>query len=756
MFRTRRLAVILVAWVTPVAWIAVALLAGPSDGTTISTPTASFGASRWNDSITVLRTYGETPLRAEDLILTVDGKTIADWVAASGAVDREAGEVVTYRIRRPAEGLDRIIEVDVTLAAYPLTAALADNVAAVVVAIGLLLCGSLVFWFRPRDPAAWALLGVSMTLPAGLTAYPLGLSVIDLAGARGVWPHVGGEVLFSLGIGFLLVMALTFPWVRSWIRRHPASFLFVLVVPFLGYAMWALVAARGVHSELARLHSLITIAAPGLLATLPLVILALADGYARAPGREDRIAIRLMLLGVATAVTIRVLLGDLPQRLTGRPLVPWFVLALLLTPTVLACLVTAMLRFRLAEIDAVLRRSLVQLLVATCIGAFFLGAVGAVNLATETSVESMLVGGVVALLLLPLAFGLRRFVSGVVYGDREFPYRVVSQLRQLEPRTTPDDALAEMLSVLCRSLRLSYAAVEIHGHSTDDPVSASIGEARGEPTSVELQVAGVTVGQLQLEVEPDRQPFGPRDRRLLEDVGSQVGALVQAVAINRELQRSREQLIAAREEERRRVRRDLHDGLGPSLATMVMKLEVAHDLIDEDPQGAAQLVGQLTEQTRSDIGEIRRLVDGLRPPALDQFGLVSALRQRAEEHNLAARAADDTMLWTIRGSEDVEPLPAAVEVAAYRIVIEAVNNALQHSKAPTCEVELRRSLDALDIEVRDAGAGLPAANRLGVGIGSMRERAEELGGTFELTSAAGHGTRVLVRLPLVPIDENPR
>ncbi len=155
MFRTRRLAVILVAWVTPVSWIAVALLAGPSDGTTISTPTASFGASPWDDSVTVLRTYGETPLRADDLILTVDGRSMADWVAAAGAVDREAGEVVTYRIRRPAEGLDRIMEVDVTLAAYPFAAALADNVAAVVVAMGVLLCGSLVFWFRPRDPAVW-------------------------------------------------------------------------------------------------------------------------------------------------------------------------------------------------------------------------------------------------------------------------------------------------------------------------------------------------------------------------------------------------------------------------------------------------------------------------------------------------------------------------------------------------------------------------------------------------------------------------
>ncbi len=263
-----------------------------------------------------------------------------------------------------------------------------------------------------------------------------------------------------------------------------------------------------------------------------------------------------------------------------------------------------------------------------------------------------------------------------------------------------------MLSVLGRSLRLSYASVEIHGHSPDDPVSASIGEARGEPTSVELQVAGVTVGSSSRS-GTDRQPFGPRDRRLLEDVGSQVGALVQAVAINRQLQRSREQLIAAREEERRRVRRDLHDGLGPSLATMVMKLEVAHDLIDEDPRGAAQLVGQLTEQTRSDIGEIRRLVDGLRPPALDQFGLVSALKQRAEEHNLAARAADDTMVWTIRGSDDIEPLPAAVEVAAYRIVIEAVNNASDTARHPTARSSSRRSPDALDIEVPTRAPAYP-------------------------------------------------
>ena len=133
---------------------------------------------------------------------------------------------------------------------------------------------------------------------------------------------------------------------------------------------------------------------------------------------------------------------------------------------------------------------------------------------------------------------------------------------------------------------------------------------------------------------PQRDPFGPGDRRLLEDVGVQVGALVQAVLANRELQRSRQRLVTAREEERRRLRRDLHDGLGPALATLAMRLESVSDLISRDPAGAAELADTLSEQARAEILEVRRLVDGLRPPALDQLGLVSALRQRAEEHRV--------------------------------------------------------------------------------------------------------------------------
>jgi signal transduction histidine kinase len=342
----------------------------------------------------------------------------------------------------------------------------------------------------------------------------------------------------------------------------------------------------------------------------------------------------------------------------------------------------------------------------------------------------------------------------VVYGDRAFPYRVVSELRRLEPAVAPEQALQETLTVLSRSLRLSYASVESGGASSDDRFVIALGERRGEPTTVELEVAGQPLGRLEMEVSPLRDPFGPRDRRLLEDIGTQVGALVQALAANRELRRTRQRLVEAREEERRRLRRDLHDGIGPSLATMLMRLEVAKDLVARDPAEATELIGQLTDQTEADIGEIRRLVDGLRPPALDQLGLVSALRQRADVHNRAATLGSASSLtWSV-AADDLGALPAAVEVAAYRIAVEAVSNAVRHSGGSACVVTLRRESGALALEIRDDGIGLPDVRRSGVGIGSMRERAEELGGTCTVTPAPDRGTLVVVHLPLAT-DEDP-
>jgi signal transduction histidine kinase len=178
-----------------------------------------------------------------------------------------------------------------------------------------------------------------------------------------------------------------------------------------------------------------------------------------------------------------------------------------------------------------------------------------------------------------------------------------------------------------------------------------------------------------------------------------------------------------------------------------MRLDAARDLIAEDPAQAEDLVGQLAEQAREEIAEVRRLVDGLRPPALDQLGLVSALRQRVDEHNLAVGTHHNRhrMTWVLDADDDLGPLPAAVEVAAYRIVTEALTNVARHSTSDSAAVRLDPAADGLHLEVTDHGRS--GAWRPGVGLSSMRERATELGGTLEAGPGPGGG-RVAALLPL--------
>jgi signal transduction histidine kinase len=490
------------------------------------------------------------------------------------------------------------------------------------------------------------------------------------------------------------------------------------------------------------------VAAPALVAAGPAAVAVLVHGYRQATAREDRLALRLVLLVVAGGLGARLLLVDLPRQLSGRPLLPDGLLLLVLVPTLLGCLLVALLRFRLDDIEPGVRRTLVQVLVVALVGTVFATAARAVGLAAETSFASMVAGGVLARLLVPVAVGLQRARRRLVYGDRAAAHRVVAELRRLDPLSDPPAILEETLHLLSRRLHLSAAAIEVTGPGPADHVAVAVGSRRGQATTVDLAVGDTAVGRLELEVHPDRDPFGPADRRLLEDVGQQVGTLVQAVSINRRLQHSRQALVTAREEERRRVRRDLHDGLGPSLATLALRLESARDLIAADPVGASAEVGELAERVRAQIAEVRRLVDGLRPPVLDQLGLLTALRQRAAEHRLAT-ARDETALgWTVVGDEDLGPLPAAVEVAAYWIAVEAVTNAVRHSAGRSCTVTLRREPAALHVVVRDDGTGLPEGVSPGVGLSSMRERAEEVGGTCTLTSTPGRGTVVEAWLPL--------
>jgi signal transduction histidine kinase len=217
------------------------------------------------------------------------------------------------------------------------------------------------------------------------------------------------------------------------------------------------------------------------------------------------------------------------------------------------------------------------------------------------------------------------------------------------------------------------------------------------------------------------------------------------VRLTADLQRSRERLVSAREEERRRLRRDLHDGLGPQLASLVLKLETARNRMADDPQAAA-LLTDLSARTQEAVADIRRLVYALRPPALDELGLIMALREGATQYN---QQGINGLNITFDAPDKLPPLPAAVEVAAYRIAQEALTNVVQHANARICLIRLRldESARLLCLEVRDDGKGLPIKRPAGIGLNSMRERAEELGGALTITSLSTGGTLLSARLP---------
>jgi signal transduction histidine kinase len=221
----------------------------------------------------------------------------------------------------------------------------------------------------------------------------------------------------------------------------------------------------------------------------------------------------------------------------------------------------------------------------------------------------------------------------------------------------------------------------------------------------------------------------------------QAGVAAHAVRLTADLQRSRERLITAREEERRRLRRDLHDGLGPQLASLTLTIAAARELLRHDADGTDRLLQELAIHTQAAIADVRRVIYDLRPPALDDLGLVLALREQAARYSQAG------LQITIDAPEQLPSLPAAAEVAAYRIVQEALTNVVRHANARTCIVRLALC-DALNIEIKDDGVGLPSGNRAGVGLTSMRERTAELGGTYQIESLPGEGTCIHARLPL--------
>jgi signal transduction histidine kinase len=406
----------------------------------------------------------------------------------------------------------------------------------------------------------------------------------------------------------------------------------------------------------------------------------------------------------------------------------------------------AIVRYHLYDRDAVINRTFVYGTLTACVVGIYVLAVvalGALFQAQGNLAISLSATGLVAVLFQPLRSRLQRGVNRMLYGERDDPYAVISRLgRRLEAALAPDTVLPTLVETIGQALKLPYVAIllkEGEGFRT----TAAYGSPRGEPETLSLVYQREELGRLVLSPRAPGEGFSDADRRLLEDLARQAEVAVHAVRLTTDLQHSRERLVATREEERRRLRRDLHDGLGAQLAGLNVQAGTLRRLIPRDPDAADDVLVELREELRSAIADIRRLVYDLRPPALDDLGLAEALRRLAERYG----SEGEQLRVSVEAPEDLPYLPAAVEVAVYRITQEALTNVARHAQAHSCVVRLALNEDVA-LEIVDDGIGIPAERSAGVGLSSMHERASELGGSCVVQAVPKGGTQVLVRLPL--------
>lgn len=609
--------------------------------------------------------------------------------------------------------------------------------------------GALIARARPRLPFGWILggLGVAHVVTATLLEVAVSVEADRLEpttpGRFGMWLGSWLWVAVPAAVPLLLFR---FPtgdlpsprWKPIWAYGCGAALILVL-----GAALHpGSLTPDDPDSVLAHLDNPVGVdAGPAQLAYdigFPLQALAAAAGVAslvvryRSSDRDVREQVRWLALGAAASVAMTVGTAIVPLP-TGVD-APFIILPLTSAITV------ALLRHRLFAIDHVVRRATAYaalgVLLAAAYAAIVAGGVAVLGSDAGTPVGA-LAAVVVAVAFAPLRDRLQAGVDRLFYGGRRDPYEVIAGIgRRLGGVDRPEAVLPRVAEELVETLKLPWVAIEVDGVRT---VQRGTAPPDVEPEPFVLAHQGAAVGRLLVAPRPGDTAIDDEDRAVLRDLAPQLATAAQAVRLNDALQASRQRLVTAREEERRRLRRDLHDGLGPTLSGVAMRADAAATVLDHDRDAAAGQLQQINEELTVAVQEVRRLVDGLRPAELGDLGLLAALRAQADRLGPA----------TTVDADDLGTLPAAVEVAAYRIVVEAMTNVRRHASATRCQVRLR-SVGGLRIEVEDDGIGYdPVGVREGsVGLRSMAERAEELGGSLVVERCPTGGTVVRAHLPI--------
>jgi len=426
----------------------------------------------------------------------------------------------------------------------------------------------------------------------------------------------------------------------------------------------------------------------------------------------------------------------------------------------------AILRYRLYDLDIVVKKTVVFAVLALFITAAYLlavGLVGAFVADQSTSTVAFAAGAIAALAFQPVRALARRLADRLVYGKRASPYEVLSEFSDRMAGTySTEDVLPRMAQILAAGTGAERAQVWLLVGNRLRPAASWPGEerARGVPLAVtdgrlpefppgssafEVRHQGELLGALTVTM-PVSDPMDPARAKLVQDMAAQAGLVLRNVRLIEELRASRQRLVAAQDEERRRIERDIHDGAQQQLVALAVRLRLAEQLADRDPSKAKEMLGQLQGETSDALENLRDLARGIYPPLLADKGLAAALESQARKSPVPTEMVAD----------GVGRFPQEVETAVYFCTLEALQNVAKYANATHATVRLSAGHEGLSFEVSDDGVGFePSDKTYGTGLQGMADRLDAIGGTLQIRSAPSRGTTVTGLVP-VPVGVDGR
>jgi signal transduction histidine kinase len=477
----------------------------------------------------------------------------------------------------------------------------------------------------------------------------------------------------------------------------------------------------------------------------------------------------LLVLGAGVAAGVSLFGRFRRSRGDERQQMKWFVyaaglmfltqipLAVLVTPPVwmqlLSGITTALLpvavgiaifRYRLYDIDLVINKTLVYGILAGFVTAvFFALVVGVGTLAggRSNTFLAAVAAAIVAIVFQPVRRWAQHLADRLVYGERATPYEVLSGFSdKLADTYSVDDVLPRTARVLAEGLGAASVAIVLQRGSVRTPVASWSDEDAllGDIRTFEVRHQGERLGDIEVAMHPD-EPLDPSREKLVRDVAAQAGLILRNATLIEDLRASRQRLVAAQDQERRRIERNIHDGAQQQLVALTVKERLASTFVGKDDEKVVALLAELQAETNQTLEDLRVLARGIYPPLLADQGLGAALESQARKSPVPVSVDTD----------GIGRYPLELEGAVYFSALEALQNVAKYAGATTTTVRLAQDGAVLSFEVTDDGVGFdPDAAERGTGLQGIADRLAALGGELAVRSAPGNGTTVAGRLPI--------